>query len=363
MKITVKETKIICENPYNPHHNYFAWPTVARLRDGRLAMVASGFRIRHVCPFGKVVMCISEDEGKTWTRPTVVMDTPLDDRDAGILPFGENSVMITSFNNTGKMQKKWNNLTDENGNLNPRSLYIRSYLECVDYEKAEERYLGSTMIFSHDGAKTFGEVMRVPVTSPHGPLLMPDGSILYIGRTFSCDDTKQESDCIESYRIMTDGSYEKLGEIENISPDLLSCEPHAIALQDGTILVHIRVQNGIFTIFQSESHDGGRTFTKPHQILSDQGGAPAHLIQTMDGTLISVYGYREKPYGIKAMFSTNNGHTWDTGHDLYINGISSDLGYPASVQLENGDILTVFYAKTAADSPAVIMQTVWKFEK
>ena len=105
MKIAVKETRIICSNPTNPHHAYFAWPSVARLQDGRLAMVASGFRRRHVCPFGKVVMCLSDDEGMTWTRPAIVMDTPLDDRDAGILPFGESGVMITSFNNTKDMQR------------------------------------------------------------------------------------------------------------------------------------------------------------------------------------------------------------------------------------------------------------------
>ena len=71
-------------------------------------MVASGFRRRHVCPFGKVVMCQSDDEGKTWTRPMIIMDTPLDDRDAGILPFGENGVIITSFNNTKEAQLNWN---------------------------------------------------------------------------------------------------------------------------------------------------------------------------------------------------------------------------------------------------------------
>lgn len=364
MKITVKETKIICENPDNPRHRYFAWPTVARLQDGRLAMVASGFRTRHVCPFGKVVMCISDDEGKTWTRPMIVMDTPLDDRDAGILPFGENSIMITSFNNTGKMQKKWNRLTDENGNINPTSVYLNGYIDTLDWEKAEEKYLGSTLVISRDGGKTFGKVRRVPITAPHGPTLMNDGSILYVGRTFSADDTQQETDCVEAYRIDTDGNYEKLGEIENISPDLLSCEPHAVVLEDGKILVHIRVQNnGIFTICQSESYDGGHTFTRPHQILSDRGGAPAHLLKLRDGTLLSVYGYREAPYGIKAMFSTDGGETWDTGYDLYINGVSSDLGYPASTELSNGDILTVYYAKAAANEPAVIMQTVWRFER
>jgi hypothetical protein len=364
MKITVKETKVICSNPDNPRHNYFAWPTVARLQNGRLAMTASGFRARHVCPFGKVVMCVSEDEGASWTPPMVVMDTPLDDRDAGILPFGENSVMITSFNNTGKMQKKWNHLRDENGNINPRSVYINGYLDTIDWEKAEARYLGSTFIISHDGGKSFGEVKRIPITAPHGPTLTPDGEILYVGRTFSADDSVQPTDCVEAYRVFPDGTYEKLGEIPNISPELLSCEPHTVVLDDGKIIVHIRVQNkDVFTIYQSESTDGGHTFTNPRRILAERGGAPAHLLKLRDGTLISVYGYREAPYGIKVMFSFDGGETWDIGHDIYVNGVSSDLGYPASVELENGDILTVYYAKPTQGSPAVIMQTTWNFER
>ena len=356
MNITVKETKIICQNPTNPHHNYFAWPSVARLHDGRLAMVTSGFRMKHVCPFGKVVISYSDDEGKTWTRPTVVMDTPLDDRDAGILPFGENSVMITSFNNTVNMQRKWNRERNHP--------YINGYLDTINVEKAEERFLGSTFVISHDDTKTFGEVMRIPVTAPHGPCLMPDGSILYVGRQFSPTDMIQEHECIDSYRVFSDGSYEKLGSIENIAPELLSCEPHTIALADGTVIVHIRVQNSnTFTIYQAESHDGGRTFTKPHALLSQKGGAPAHLLALSDGTLISVYGYREAPYGIKMMYSTDKGETWSVGHDIHVNGISHDLGYPASVELANGDILTVFYAKEHEPGPAVIMQTVWRLER
>lgn len=355
MKITVKETKVICSNPTNPYHGYFAWPTVTRLQDGRLAMVASGFRKRHVCPFGKVVLCYSDDEGQTWTRPSIIMDTPLDDRDAGILPFGENSVIVTSFNNSKEMQREWNKESN-----NP---HINGYLDVLDGDKAEEKYLGSTMIISHDGTKTFGDVMRVPVTAPHGPTLMNDGSILYVGRTFSIPKTAKDTDCIEAYKVYPDGTYEKLGEIENIDPEILSCEPHAIVLENGKIIVHIRMErSGYFSTYQSESYDDGKTFTKPHALLEKRGGAPAHLLELSDGTLISAYGYRNEPYGIKVMVSHDNGETWDTGHDIYVNGVSGDLGYPASVELANGDILTVFYAKETIDSPAVIMQTIWHMD-
>ncbi len=360
MKLTIKETRIICSNPTNPYNAYFAWPTVARLQDGRLAMVASGFRLRHICPFGKVVMCLSDDEGKTWSRPAIIMDTPLDDRDAGILPFGEKSLLITSFNNTKETQRAFSEhgYWETPGHGHP---YIDGYLDALDGEAAETAYLGSTMIFSHDGGKTFGEILRSPVTSPHGPTLTPDGEILYVGRYFGEPDAPDRH--LAAYKVSTDGHFEKLGEIEDV-PGLDSHEPHAVVLADGRIIVHIRVQgNGYFTVYQSESSDGGRTFTRPHQLLPDQGGSPAHLLILRDGTLLSTYGYREPPYGIKAMISRDGGRTWDTGHDLYVNGAHHDLGYPASVELESGDILTVFYARQEQTGPASIMQTVWRIEE
>ena len=86
------------ENPLS-EHNYFGWPTVERLKNGRIAVVASGFRLHHVCPFGKTVMAVSEDEGETYTLPMPVIDTVLDDRDGGILAFGgSRSLPPTSSN-------------------------------------------------------------------------------------------------------------------------------------------------------------------------------------------------------------------------------------------------------------------------
>ena len=95
--------KIIMDNPES-QHRYFGWPSVARLQNGKIAAVASGYRRRHVCPFGKAVIAYSEDEGETYTRPAAVIDTPLDDRDADITTFGDKGVVITSFNNTREFQ-------------------------------------------------------------------------------------------------------------------------------------------------------------------------------------------------------------------------------------------------------------------
>ena len=137
---------------------------------------------------------------------------------------------------------------------------------------------------------------------------------------------------------------------------------------DGKIIVHMRVhdksrQRELFTVYQSESYDMGRTWTKPHALLSRTGGAPPHLFLHSSGMLISSYGCRAEPFGIKLMFSEDGGESWDIDNYLYKNDIDLDLGYPSTVELSDGSLLTVFYAKTDKGGSAVIMQQKWSFEK
>ena len=63
------------------------------------------------------------------------------------------------------------------------------------------------------------------------------------------------------------------------------------------------------------------------------------------------------------MISTDGGESWDTSdYRIYTNTFSTDLGYPSTVELDDGTCLTVFYAKETASSPCVIMQQKWVLE-
>lgn len=53
-------------------HNYFGWPTSARLKNGKIAVGASGFRLGHVCPFGKSVISYSDDISGDLGYPSTV---------------------------------------------------------------------------------------------------------------------------------------------------------------------------------------------------------------------------------------------------------------------------------------------------
>lgn len=367
MKITqLGKATTVMHNP-DSKHNYFGWPSVAKLQNGKVAAVSSGFRLRHVCPFGKMVISYSEDEGSTYTAPAPVIDTPLDDRDGGIVPFGEKGVIITSFNNSAASQRDWMpkyapDFAD----------YIEPYLNRITPED-EAKYLGSLFRVSYDCGVTFGPIYKSPVTSPHGPTVMPDGSILWVGTRFAA--SREEEKTISglcAYGLNPEtGEMTYRGEIEPIyieGSKMLSCEPHTVALPSGKLICHIRVEGASdhgynYTTFQTESTDGGCTWTKPHQVIGQHNGAPAHLLLHSSGVLISTYGVRIPPFGVRAMFSCDEGETWDIDNDVWISGVNGDLGYPASCELDDGSILTVFYCHETADAPATIMQQKWTFEK
>ena len=140
---------------------------------------------------------------------------------------------------------------------------------------------------------------------------------------------------------------------------------YKLQLPDGKIICHIHVEcegaGRVFTLYQTESIDGGRTRTKPYAILDRTGGAPAHLLYHSSGVLISTYGYRNDPPSIRAICSTDGGQSWC--EPLLISDEMAptwDMGYPCSVELADGSILSVFYAHTDINGPAQILRQKWK---
>lgn len=352
MKIKlIGQAKTIMSNP-NGNHRYFGWPTVIRLKNGRLAVGSSGYRIEHVCPFGKAVLSFSDDEGETYSAPVPVIDTVLDDRDVGLTAFGESGLIVTSFNNSLEFQKV---------NM-PQTKECFDYINSVTADE-EAKALGTTFRISKDNGETYGIIHKSPVTSPHGPIVLSDGRILWIGTVYN------EQGKIEAYVIDPDNgclSFYSRIDTERYG-GLMFDEPHAIQLPDGKIVCHFRIEDeakNIFTLYQSVSRDNGKTWSSLRQIIKDDSGAPAHLFLHSSGILISAFSRRTMPYGIRVIFSKDGGETWSDEHILYENYCSDDLGYPSTVELKDGSLLTVFYAVEGDEnSPAVIKQQKWSFEQ
>ena len=112
-------------------------------------------------------------------------------------------------------------------------------------------------------------------------------------------------------------------------------------------------------MMQTESYDGGKTWSLLHTtgIL----GYPPHIIQLKNNWLLVVYGRRIKPYGERACISKDEGETWDVRNEITLcNADSRDLGYPSSVQLSDGSILTIYYQAEKVGSPACLWSTHWR---
>src|SRR5690606_28819034 len=104
------------------------------------------------------------------------------------------------------------------------------------------------------------------------------------------------------------------------------------------IRVEGKVANSGETL-QSESKDGGKTWSEPHSI--GVWGLPSHLLKLNDGRLLMTYGHRRASFGNQARLSEDHGKTWGEPIVVSGDGVGVDLGYPSTVQLADGSLLTV----------------------
>ena len=111
---------------------------------------------------------------------------------------------------------------------------------------------------------------------------------------------------------------------------------------------------------QTESTDGGKTWSVPRS--SGVHGHPPHLLRLQDDRLLLTYGYRDPPKGVRVCISENNGRDWSEPTDLIHDTASPDLGYPSSVQLDDGSLITVWYETLKGSKRAVLRQAHWSLE-
>ena len=151
--------------------NYVGWPTVAKDKNGVIYAACSGHRIGHICPFGKDYLFKSYDDAKTWEGPIIINDSPFDDRDAGIVPFGDNKLLLTYFVNDLKIYTDRYDRITKYVPEDKVGLWIAGIERWKKIPK-EERLCGSYVKLSDDGGKSWSGEIEVPVTSPHGPIML-----------------------------------------------------------------------------------------------------------------------------------------------------------------------------------------------
>ena len=254
---------------------YQGWPTVAKDKNGTLYVACSGNRLAHVCPFGKDLMYVSHDDGKTWSAPQIVNDTKLDDRDAGLICWGDGNMLLTWFNNLpwfiytlpGRADR-WPNLAQ------PLSMAM------IDkWKEIPQSEYGSFTRISRDYGKTWSAPRKAPVTAPHGAIRRADGSLLYVGIEV-LSDLPVPANSVTAVTSTDDGeTWELLGVLpkpktHNGKKIMDICEPHCVDLGDDVILAGVRcvvdgeagnelAKSYFMTTYLCRSEDGGKTWSEP----------------------------------------------------------------------------------------------------
>ena len=333
-------TRVICAQP----GRYIGWPTMARTSTGELLAVFSGDRDAHICPWGKTHLVRSGDDGETWSAPEVIRHSPLDDRDAGIIETRRGTLLVSWFTSVAFEEDPA--YRQHAATLTPGT---------------RDRWLGNWVQRSEDGGLTWGEPIRVNASAPHGPVPLSDGRLLYLGvgrvggqRTVVAEESADDGrtwNVIGTVSHPPETAHRGLGE------------PHLVETAGCRLVGLFRVGGdhlGERFLHQSESDDGGHTWTPAR--VTPMLGFPPHVIRLQDDRLLVVYGRRLSPFGQRACLSDDGGVSWDVANERVVQTApDADLGYPASVQLADGSIVTICYQLDRPDAGTTcLMATRWR---
>lgn len=331
---------------------YIGWPTVMRRRSGELIASYSGNREAHVCPYGREELIRSFDGGETWTqRPEIFHNSIIDDRDCGITELANGDLLAAWFSSTcfaGNYPKAYAKL--------PKAL--------VDEAR------GFWTRRSTDGGKTWEAPVPHQSSAPHGAVQLKDGRILFAGRAWRRGDVWNRKHCPDPEICLmieesTDNgrSWHVLAKVRPQPPyngSEFTEEPYLVEADDGRLIVFCRtISTPCMT--QVVSTDGGRTWGE----MSDTPlhGYPPHFLKLKNGKLLCTYVRRATMHEMVTV-SDDQGHTWDVANEIFLSkGPSPDMGYPTTVENDDGTLLSVYYQIENPGEPPCLMATKWRLLK
>lgn len=309
------------------------FPVLIETQTGELISVLRG-SAGHIGVKGNLLLIRSKDGGKTWSAPTVAVDSEWDDRNPalGTLPDG---TLILAYHE--------NRCYDANGKYvadGPGHAYIRALRS--DDNGATWKHL------IPEDWKGFGNLQYC---SPFGQILAePNGQLLLLlyGQPGLLEEKLSLAEKYDtSYLIRSRDTGFNWTQPIKIADGMN--ETAMVIAPNGDYLALMRSTEKQM-IYVSRSNNGGLNWTKP-MAITDPEEHPATAVVLGNGTILLIFGVRHKPYGIQGILSLDNGNTWDTTHRILLNDklTTWDIGYPSAIRRKDGSVVTIYYA---TDAPA-----------
>lgn len=283
---------------------YEAFPDVCRLRDGRLQCITYASYAHVGVPSaewplgGRIVASWSSDEGRTWTAPETLLDTPADDRDPSITQLRDGRLICSFFTSDGTL------VNEAQGPSGPWST---------------PRLIGP----------------QLGVSSPVREL--SDG-IWILGVYF--EDAQKAHGA--TLRSLDQGRTWEPPALIDSNGQFLDAETDVIELKSGELLAALRGGKGA-PMNVSRSQDRGAHWS-PAQALGFVGHCP-YLHRAPGGEILLAY---RQPVagdtrGTALRVSRDEGRSWSEA-----TRIDPVIGaYPSMVNLRDGSLLVVYYEEGA----------------
>jgi predicted neuraminidase len=319
--------------PALPGSRMSAYPSVDRLHDGRLLCVFSAANSESG---GKLVLAgtFSEDDGRTWSQPTVLLDTADgDDYDPSIIVIGRRVIVSATTTPRGA-----STITTS------RTMAVRSEDSGKTWSQSYEiptghRYTSGKInngIVLNDGTALLGFTWEKNLDSGEITSLASEGDMEEVNAVLLSYDEGKTWASSKSVGLKTRKADAATGAINGL------CEPALVECDDGSVFMLCRT--GLTSLYASRSADGGRSWCEPFSTPLVGHNAPAALCR-----------FDAKQRGILAVWNnspTNRQHlsvaasfdgcrTWTAPIEI-ANEEGTETSYPGCVQTADGKILVVY---------------------
>ncbi len=362
---------------YKENEKYCSFPHVVRLPDQRLALVfrrASKFSYdaalngiaTHHDPNSSIEILFSSDDGATWSERKTIYNTQ----------YGVNDPAITVLK-SGKLLIRFVALNITSSE-NYHDLGQKIFSHRTEHGLVTN-VIGNIVMSSVDLGQNWKEIGMdsVPALGPscsRDPIVECDDNTLLMPVYTGAPQRSDETWVLRSFnggvtwgspsKIASDpqGTHSQLQGINYNECSIVNLSNgHFVGLIRGDSSFHtsnteFMPVGGVGQLYLAHSFDSGLSWTKP--IDTGIFGQPGALTKLSSGDLLATYGYRKTPFGVRArVLSTEN---WKWGEEVIIRDDSNtwDCGYPFSLELMPGKILSVYY-NTDENGIRHIQSSIW----